>query len=194
MSVPSSVSALPPGTALVALGSNLGDSRALLAEALQALRDSAAGDFRASSLWASDPVDCPPGSPPFVNAVAWMQTAPHATPETTLALLQSLERRFGRRPKQVLNEPRPLDLDLLGFGAESRSTPELTLPHPRAHLRRFVLAPLSEIAPDLRLPGWAAAAQDLLLGLPPGQEVRRLQSAAGTDPVSLSAPVRWSGR
>jgi 2-amino-4-hydroxy-6-hydroxymethyldihydropteridine diphosphokinase len=85
--------------------------------------------------------------------------------------LQELEREFGRRPKQVLNEPRPLDLDLIAFGAETRQAAALVLPHPRAHLRRFVLQPLAEIAPDLVLPGQGKPVLDLLLALPPDPEM-----------------------
>jgi 2-amino-4-hydroxy-6-hydroxymethyldihydropteridine diphosphokinase len=70
-----------------------------------------------------------------------------------LAKLQALEVEFGRKPKEVINEPRPLDLDIIAFGAERRDSPKLTLPHPRAPEREFVLAPLAEIAPDLQLPG-----------------------------------------
>lgn len=87
------------------------------------------------------------------------------TPELLLASLKSLEKKFGRRRKQVLNEPRPLDLDLITFGEETRHTPELVLPHPRAHQRRFVLEPLSEIAPRLVLPGQKRTVSQLLEGL-----------------------------
>jgi len=122
----------------------------------------ASASFRMSSLWQSTPVDCPPGSPPFVNAAVAFEPDAGETPESLLAKLQALEKEFGRRPKQVLNEPRPLDLDLIAFGAEIRSTPQLTLPHPRAHLRRFVLEPLNEIAPDLVLPGQTRPIRQLL--------------------------------
>ena len=84
------------------------------------------------------------------------------TPETLLQKLQEIERDFGRQPKKVLNEPRPLDLDLIAFGEEVRSTPELRLPHPRAHLRKFVLGPLAELAPDLLLPGHQLSVSALL--------------------------------
>ena len=67
--------------------------------------------------------------------------------EAVLASLQEIEREFGRKPKKVLNEPRLLDLDLIAFASETRAGKELTLPHPRAHERRFVLQPLSEVAP-----------------------------------------------
>ena len=81
----------------------------------------------------------------------------------------------GRR-RNHLNEPRPLDLDLIAFGTETRDRPELILPHPRAHLRRFVLQPLSEIAPDLILPGQAKSVLDLLCDLPEAETVVWLSS------------------
>ena len=96
------------------------------------------------------------------------------TPESLLAKLQALEKEFGRRPKTVLNEPRPLDLDLIAFGSETRASKELTLPHPRAHERRFVLQPLSEIAPDLILPGQSQSVAGLLERLPPDPSMRKL--------------------
>ena len=127
-----------------------------------------------SSLWQTSPVDCPPGSPPFVNAVAALVPFADETPESLLHKLRALEKKSGRAPKKVLNEPRPLDLDLIAFGAETRNTPELILPHPRAHLRRFVLQPLSEIAPDLILPGQSETVSQLLAGLPETETVTRL--------------------
>lgn len=151
---------------IVALGSNLGDSGQILQEAFARLETLASEGFRASSLWSSDPVDCPPGSPKFVNAVAvWVPRAGD-TPESILALLQELEREFGRRPKVVMNEPRPLDLDLIAFGSEKRDTAELILPHPRARLRRFVLAPLTELLPEYRFPGDARTVCEILGALP----------------------------
>jgi 2-amino-4-hydroxy-6-hydroxymethyldihydropteridine diphosphokinase len=152
----------------VALGANVGDCRRTLLEAIDRLREFADGPLLASSLRETAPVDCPPGSPPFLNALVGFLPVTGETPESLLAKLQALEREFGRRPKQVLNEPRPLDLDLIAFGHEVRATPQLTLPHPRAYLRRFVLEPLAEIAPDLLLPGQSATVADLLHRLPPG--------------------------
>ena len=139
--------------AFVALGSNLGDSRRILEAAFERLQKLSSSPIRRSSLWRSAPVDCPPGSPEFVNAVAALVPKPNETPESLLAGLQALEREFGRQPRKVLNEPRSLDLDLIAFGNEVRSTPLLTLPHPRASLRPFVLEPLSEVAPALVLSG-----------------------------------------
>ncbi len=159
--------------AFVALGSNLGDSRALISAAIARLQELSAEPLLRSSLWQTSPVDCPPGSPPFINAVVGITPHPHETPETLLRKLQNLEREFGRKTKQVLNEPRPLDLDLIAFGNEVRSSPRLVLPHPRAHQRRFVLAPLVEIAPDLLLPGQSQTVRQLLAGLHSSETVSR---------------------
>jgi len=103
----------------------------------------------------------------FVNAVVGLMPRTGETPESLLLKLQTLEKEFGRRPKKVWNEPRPLDLDLIAFGGEIRTTKALTLPHPRAHTRRFVLHPLSEIAPELVLPGQTQSVAQLLERLPP---------------------------
>jgi 2-amino-4-hydroxy-6-hydroxymethyldihydropteridine diphosphokinase len=105
-----------------------------------------------------------------VNAVIRLAPRAGETPESLLQKLCGLEKEFGRLPKKVLNEPRPLDLDLIAFGMETRNLPELILPHPRAHLRRFVLQPLSEIAPDLILPGQTKTISQLLAELP-GEEI-----------------------
>ncbi|MEI2727156.1 MAG: 2-amino-4-hydroxy-6-hydroxymethyldihydropteridine diphosphokinase [Verrucomicrobiota bacterium] len=76
----------------------------------------------------------------------------------------------------MLNEPRSLDLDLIAFGGEMRNTPELTLPHPRAHLRRFVLQPLAEIAPEVVLPGHAKTVEAWLKELQSNETIVRLAS------------------
>lgn len=138
----------PNRRVVVALGSNLGDSRANLLAAIERLRE--LGDkLVASSLAISKPVDCPPGSPDFVNAVVAFAARAGETPESLLEKLQALEVEFGRRPKAVMNEPRPLDLDIILFGRERRDSEKLTIPHPRAHLREFVLGPMREIGVEL---------------------------------------------
>ena len=119
-------------------------------------------------------MDCPPGSPPFINAVAIIHPLAKETPETLLTSLKKLEAEFGRTPKTVLNEPRPLDLDLITFGNITRQTAELTLPHPRAHQRRFVLQPLAEIAPELILPGQTQTVVQLLKDLPDHETVHMI--------------------
>jgi 2-amino-4-hydroxy-6-hydroxymethyldihydropteridine diphosphokinase len=160
--------------AFVALGSNLGDSRKIILEATGRLQIFSDKPILKSSLWQTSPVDCPPGSPKFINAVAGIEPLPDETPESLLNKLRELEIKFGRAPKKILNEPRPLDLDLIAFGNKIRNTPELMLPHPRAHLRRFVLQPLSEIAPDLVLPGQGKTVAELLAELPAEETFTRI--------------------
>ena len=160
--------------AIVALGSNLGDSAGALRAAAARLEAFSKQPLRRSSLWSSSPVDCPPGSPDFVNAVVALEPLAGETPESLLARLQALEKEFGRRPRWLLNEPRPLDLDLIAFGRETRTSPVLTLPHPRAHRRRFVLEPLAEIAPEWVLPGQHRNVAELVAALPSGEMLRRL--------------------
>ena len=160
--------------AFIALGSNLGDARQNVLRAMARLQGFSDRPVLESSLWQTNPVDCPPGSPKFVNAVIRLLPRKNETPESLLAKLQAIEREFGRAPKTILNEPRPLDLDIIAFGDATRHLPELTLPHPRAHVRRFVLQPLSEIAPDLVLPGQGKTVAELLAGLPAGEIVTRI--------------------
>ena len=159
---------------VIALGSNLGDSPSNVLRAMDRLAVFTDRPLLRSSLWETSPVDCPPGSPAFINAVVGLRPRPNESPETLLPELQALEREFGRTAKKLLNEPRPLDLDLIAFGSETRRLPELTLPHPRAHLRRLVLQPMSEIAPDLVLPGQDKTVSQLLAVLPPDPAMRRV--------------------
>ena len=161
--------------AIIALGSNLGDSRQNVLSAMDRLQELSDEPILRSSLWETTPVDCPPGSQRFINAVMGLVPRPEETPESLLTKLQAVEIEFGRKPKQVLNEPRPLDLDLIAFGSEVRATKELTLTHPRATGRRFVLAPLNDIAPDLILPGQSKTVAQLLAEL-------------GTDEVCFRRP------
>jgi len=158
--------------AYIALGSNLGDSREALERAIQKLEE--LGLVSRSSFWRTTPVDCPPGSGAFINAVVALKPRENETPEGLLRKLQTLEKEFGRTPKKVMNEARPLDLDLIVFGGETRNTPELILPHPRAHLRRFVLEPLNEIAPSLIFPGQTKTVRELLANLRTDEVVEKI--------------------
>lgn len=151
---------------LIALGANLGEPAASVLAAMDRLEALAGGPIRRSSLLRSEPVDCPPGSPPFINAAVAFPAPEGHTPESWLEQQQALEKAFGRRPKTVMNEARPLDVDLIAWGQEQRSSPHLTLPHPRAHLRRFVLQPLAEIVPDFILPGQTLSIARLLKQIP----------------------------
>jgi len=161
---------------LIGIGSNRGDSIRIVLRSIACLRVFAAGDVRVSSLWRTSPVDCPPGSADFVNAVAAFESRAGLTPDRLLAELKTLEREFGRERPWVRNAPRELDLDLLVFDDERRDTAQFVLPHPRATTRRFVLAPAAEVAPALRWPGTAATVAELLARLDDGERVERIDS------------------
>jgi 2-amino-4-hydroxy-6-hydroxymethyldihydropteridine diphosphokinase len=136
----------------VGLGANLGDAAGTLRQAVEMLR--ARPDVQVvalSSLYRSAPVDA--GGPDYVNAVAELRTV--LAPEDLLAVLLQIEQQHGRE-RPYRHAPRTLDLDLLLYGDRLLDTPSLTLPHPRMHLRAFVLEPLAELAPDLKIPGLGA--------------------------------------
>lgn len=128
-----------------------------------ALRQLAAalGPLRVASLYRTVPIS-PVPQPDFLNTAALARTA--LPPREVLALAKALEAAAGRRPG-VRFGPRPLDVDLLVYGDLRAEDPDLTLPHPRLRERRFVLAPLAEIAPDLRVPPDGTRAADLLARL-----------------------------
>ncbi len=171
--MPSFILHPPPSRAIVALGSNLGNSHEIIQAAFTHAKVITDHPILRSSIWETMPVDCPPGSPNFLNAVVAFVPQKGETPESLLKKMHDLEKILGRQPKKVLNEPRPLDLDLIAFGNEMRNTPELILPHPRAHLRRFVLQPLAEIAPELILPGQTKTVAELLAALTPDETIKR---------------------
>jgi len=144
----------------VGIGANLGDPRAVLDAAQLALRALARrGSFRASSLYRTAPIDA--AGPDFLNAVATFETV--LSPHALLGELHAIEDRFGRaRPYR--NAPRTLDLDLLLYGVDPAAAGEargglrlhderLELPHPRAHVRAFVLEPLAELWAEGVVPG-----------------------------------------
>lgn len=123
-----------------------------------------------SSWWVSAPIPPDPDSPPFVNGAALLDG--ETTPETLLAALHAIEDEAGRaRPRP--NAPRVLDLDLIDLGGRVRAGPAPILPHPRAHLRAFVLRPVAEIMRDWVHPVLGQGAAALLAGLEP-QEISRL--------------------
>ncbi|MBM3979508.1 MAG: 2-amino-4-hydroxy-6-hydroxymethyldihydropteridine diphosphokinase [Planctomycetes bacterium] len=130
--------------AYIALGSNLGDRYATLSAAVHRLHAEPGLRVRESSeFYETAPVNCPPDSGAFLNAVVAIETA--REPHDLLQLLLRTERQFGRVRGEP-NSPRTLDLDLILYGDRVLNTPELTLPHPRMHERDFVLAPLAEAA------------------------------------------------
>ena len=135
--------------AFVGLGANLGDARATLQAALDALAAlPGCRLLRTSSVWRSAPVDAT--GPDFSNAVARLHTT--LAPLALLDALQAIEQRFGRE-RPYHHAPRTLDLDLLLYGSLQLHGPRLTVPHPRLHQRAFVLQPLLELDPALVVPG-----------------------------------------
>ncbi len=134
----------------IGLGSNLGTRTEELASARVWLRSLDAG-AKFSGVYATEAVDCPPGSPGFLNQAAeicWTGSL-----HRLLDLLQGFERSQGRKTVRGRNQARALDLDLLYADGKEVRTPRLHLPHPRMGQRRFVLEPLVEICPERRVPG-----------------------------------------
>ena len=163
---------------LIGLGSNRGDSRRIVLEAMERLAMFAAGDLRRSSLWRTSPVDCPPGSSDFINAAAAFRARPDLSPEGLLGELKALEREYGRGAALVKNAPRELDLDLLLFDDQIRSSETFVLPHPRAVNRLFVLAPSEEILPEAIWPGTGQTISALRRALETDEAVERLEESA----------------
>ncbi len=128
-------------TVVIALGSNLGDRRYNLLRAIHALRD-VVRVVRVSSIYETAPVDAPPASPSFLNMVVSGYTT--LAPQPLLEKLLSIEKQLGRVRHGVRNEPRVIDLDLILYDAVRMRSKRLTLPHPRAQERDFVMDPLRE--------------------------------------------------
>jgi len=151
----------------IALGSNLGDRSAELDSGIAFLRFlSETGKLEESPRFETSPVDCPPGSLPFLNSVAEIEVdTVILTPLNLLGSLQDFELRRGRSLIREVNAPRPLDLDIIYYGIEQFDQMGLTIPHPRAHQRRFVLEPLSHLRPDLVLPGQTKTVKQLFKNL-----------------------------
>lgn len=158
----------------VALGANLGEPIVTLRAAIAALRELPDSELvAASSLYRTAPVGLK-YQPDFINAVVAIDTVLPAP--TLMSLLFRIEEKFGRQrtPNGARNLARTLDLDLLLYGDQIDTDPALTLPHPRMHERAFVLAPLAEIAPDTKIPGYASVAE--LLASCHDQRIERLVS------------------
>ena len=132
-------------TVAIALGSNLGDRALTLRRAVDELRH-IVHIVRVSSFLETEPIDAPPGSPRFLNAVVVAYTP--LAPLQLLEAMQTIESRLGRRRTRVRNAPRTIDLDLIFHSAHRARTPRLTLPHPRYREREFVMKPLGEVWPD----------------------------------------------
>jgi 2-amino-4-hydroxy-6-hydroxymethyldihydropteridine diphosphokinase len=158
----------------VALGSNVGDRRANLALGLAGMAERALAPTLRSSIWESEPVGTTAPAW-FLNMVVRIRSS-----KTALDVLDDLldiERVAGRTRTATRNAPRTLDLDLLTLGDSIVASERLTLPHPRMWQRRFVLAPLAEIDPDLVNPGNGKTVLQALRELDDAFEVRKLAGA-----------------
>ncbi len=155
----------------IALGSNEGDRLQNLQAARQRLMDLPIVCREPSALSApvfeTVPVDCAPDTRAFLNTVVEVACHEPFSPMGFLAELRGIERALGRPTRYPRHAPRTVDLDVLYVGGLRSDRPELTLPHPRMGQRRFVLAPLAAIRPDLVVPGQTQAVSELLRALPP---------------------------
>lgn len=155
--------------AFVSLGANLGDRQGTLERALSLLAcHPGIHVLRTSSLYETEPEDVKGGW--FLNGVVEIETP--LPPRELLQTLLQVEEVCGRPPLRQRGDPRAVDVDLLLYGSEVVNERNLQVPHPRMHLRRFVLVPLAELDPDLVHPGLGVRAEDLLTRLPCESEVR----------------------
>jgi len=145
-------------TIYLSLGSNIGDREKNLRAAIDALTDVHVRVSQASSLYETEPVDLRE-QPWFLNCVVQGETEVPAL--DLLQALRGIESRMGSK-KLVAKGPRLIDLDILLYGDETIDTPDLQVPHPRMLQRKFVLAPLAEIAPNLQHPSWNGTATEML--------------------------------
>ncbi len=157
----------------LSLGSNLGDRVANLSAALEQL--GTLGSLKAvSAFYETEPVDYL-SQPWFVNCAVALET--ELMPRQLLARLQAIEQNMGRRRTHAKG-PRLIDLDILLFGSSVVDLPNLVIPHPELHQRRFVLAPLADIAPDARHPIFKKTMRQLRDALAPGQTVKRMDESS----------------
>ena len=168
-------------TVYLSLGSNLGDRAGNLQEAIRLIeREGAIKGV--SSFYETEPVDFP-DQPWFLNCVVALESS--APPERLMVELLKIEQNMGRLRMQHKG-PRIIDIDILLYSDRVIDTPELKIPHPAMHQRRFVLEPLAEIAPGAKHPLLQKTVGELLNALPDGQEVHRF--ADGRRPTTNDRP------
>jgi 2-amino-4-hydroxy-6-hydroxymethyldihydropteridine diphosphokinase len=168
---PSSPTTALPAHAFISLGSNLGDRAANLLLGVRGMMDAGLRVVRLSSIYETEPVDVF-DQPAFLNMVAKLERTDSFSSEQLLARLLRVEHALGRR-RDVPRGPRTIDLDLLIDGNEQRNTEFLMLPHPRLHLRRFVLVPLAELTPHLVHPTLHQTINELLASTDDNSRVER---------------------
>jgi 2-amino-4-hydroxy-6-hydroxymethyldihydropteridine diphosphokinase len=159
-------------TIYLSLGSNIGDRQANIGAAIAALPSAGLRVNQVSSLYETEPVDFL-DQPWFLNCVVEAETS--LEPHALLQVLRAIETQLGSK-KDFAKGPRKIDLDILLYGAETIAALDLQVPHPRMLQRRFVLASLAEIAPNLQHPSWPATAADLLDHVADNSRVIRLNS------------------
>ncbi|MEC9094692.1 MAG: 2-amino-4-hydroxy-6-hydroxymethyldihydropteridine diphosphokinase [Planctomycetota bacterium] len=152
---------------LISFGSNLGDSREIVLNAVQGLA-SQVDHLKISKLFSTQPIGGPPGQPAFVNGAARFET--QMEPADLLGLLHQTETQFGRE-RRTRWDARKLDLDLLLYGNKIFFTEACEIPHPRMSFRQFVLVPAQSIAPDLMHPVCHATLDDLLSRVTSAQQI-----------------------
>ncbi|MBS1839934.1 MAG: 2-amino-4-hydroxy-6-hydroxymethyldihydropteridine diphosphokinase [Acidobacteria bacterium] len=154
----------------LSLGSNLGDRVAMLRTGIDALTSAKVLVRKISSFYETEPVDFL-DQPWFLNCVVEAETS--LPPQELLRTLRGIESSIGSK-KEFSKGPRLLDIDILLYGDETIDSPELQIPHPRMVRRKFVLAPLAEIAPSLKHRSWSATAAQLLSGSADPSKIRKL--------------------
>jgi len=156
-------------TAYLSLGSNVGDRAKNLRAAIDELPHVGVAVKKVSSFYETEPVDLRE-QPWFLNCVVQAET--HFEAMTLLRALREIETKMGSK-KLVAKGPRLIDMDILLYGSETMDAPELQVPHARMHLRRFVLVPLAEIAPEVMHPRMKLTIRELLEHTPDHSAVRK---------------------
>ena len=158
----------------VSLGSNLPylnrSPREVVLAAMESLRLISI-EADSSSVYRSEPVDCPGGIGDFINAAMVLRLPSKTSANEFLSVLQGIEAVYGRQRSAEQNQARTLDIDIISFGNQELESSRLILPHPRATQRRFVLMPLAEIHPEMVLPGQSENIAQLLSLLPRTENV-----------------------
>jgi 2-amino-4-hydroxy-6-hydroxymethyldihydropteridine diphosphokinase len=164
----------------IALGSNLGDRLANLRRAREKVVSlpGVSGPIISSPIYETEPVQSAADAGAYLNAVIEVEF--DGAPSLLLDALQTIEAEFGRPSKRPRNAPRTLDLDVLYVGNLTLHNQEISIPHPRLHLRRFVLTPLADIRPELVLPGQHANVAALLAALHDPAAVRMFTASWDT--------------
>jgi len=156
-------------TVYFSLGSNVGNREQNLRAAIAALSDAGVRMVKVSSFYETEPVDYLEQAW-FLNCAVEGKT--NISAEELLRTLRGIETMMGSK-KLIAKGPRLIDIDILLYGSETIDAPELQVPHPRMHLRRFVLVPLAEIAPKFKHPGWTMTVSELAANTTDQSQVRK---------------------